>query len=72
MRIICDQCDQPIYGTVKKVSGNFNLHPECLIHCAEELGTANVSPHLGQQSSTVALTRWKQNALVAASVSNFK
>ena len=30
MRIICDHCSQPMYGTVKRVTGNFNLHPDCL------------------------------------------
>ena len=30
MRIICDHCDRPISGTVKRFPGNFNLHPDCL------------------------------------------
>jgi hypothetical protein len=30
MRIICDHCDRPISGTVKRLPGNFNLHPDCL------------------------------------------
>ena len=71
MLIICDQCNQPISGTVKRVPGHFNLHPDCLIHSAEELNTANLSPRLGKQSS-MALIRWKQNTLVASTVSNFK
>jgi hypothetical protein len=30
MRIFCDHCSLPISGTVKKIAGNINLHPECL------------------------------------------
>jgi hypothetical protein len=30
MRIICDHCSQPISGTVKRLAGNLNLHPDCL------------------------------------------
>ena len=69
MRIICDQCEQPISGTVKRVSGHFNLHPDCLLDSAEELSTSNLSSH---QPSMVALIKWKQNALLSAPVSNFK
>jgi hypothetical protein len=29
MRIVCDHCSLPISGTVKKTTGNMNLHPEC-------------------------------------------
>ncbi len=30
MKIICDHCTKDIAGTVKRVPGNFNLHPQCL------------------------------------------
>jgi hypothetical protein len=29
MRIICDYCSLPIYGAVKRETGNFNVHPDC-------------------------------------------
>jgi hypothetical protein len=31
MRIICDHCDDPITGTVRRLAGNLNLHPDCLV-----------------------------------------
>lgn len=31
MRIICDHCDDPISGTVKRLAGSLNLHPDCLV-----------------------------------------
>ena len=71
MRIICDQCEQPISGTVKRVSGNFNLHPDCLIQFAEELNSSNLSARPDRELSMAALVRWKQNAL-SSPVSNFK
>ncbi len=36
MRIICDHCSHPISGTVKRVPGNLNLHPECLARLGNE------------------------------------
>ena len=30
MRIICDHCSRPITGTVKRIAGNLNFHPDCL------------------------------------------
>jgi hypothetical protein len=72
MRIICDQCDQPISGTVKRVSGILNLHPDCLIDSAEELNTSNLSPRPGKHFSMAALVQWKQAALVPSLASNFK
>lgn len=36
MRIICDHCSRPISGTVKRVAGNFNLHPDCLAQLGKE------------------------------------
>ena len=65
MRIICDQCDQPISGIVKRFSGNFNLHPDCLEQFAGELNTSNPSTRPSQESSMAALVRWKQDALVS-------
>jgi hypothetical protein len=36
MRIICDHCIRPISGTVKRLAGNFNLHPHCLTQLGKE------------------------------------
>ena len=36
MRIICDHCGHPVSGTVKKVPGNLNLHPECVDRLGKE------------------------------------
>jgi hypothetical protein len=36
MRIICDHCGSPISGTVKRVPGNFTLHPDCLAQLGKE------------------------------------
>jgi hypothetical protein len=36
MRIICDHCDRPIAGAVKKLAGTFNLHPACLTELGKD------------------------------------
>jgi len=36
MRIICDHCSQPVSGTVERVPGNLNLHPDCLARLRSE------------------------------------
>jgi len=36
MRIICDHCNRPISGTVKRLAGNFNLHPDCLAYLGKQ------------------------------------
>ena len=36
MRIICDHCVRPISGTVKRLAGNFNLHPDCLVELGKD------------------------------------
>lgn len=36
MRIICDHCSKPISGTIKRIPGSLNLHPECLAQLGEE------------------------------------
>ena len=65
MRIICDQCNQPISGTVKRVTGNFNLHPHCLTQFIGELNTARLSTRSVTESSIPALVRSRQNALAS-------
>jgi hypothetical protein len=37
MRIICDYCSRPISGTVKRMVGNFNIHPECLAQLVKQV-----------------------------------
>ena len=36
MRIICDHCDNPISGTVRRLAGNLNLHPDCLVQLGKD------------------------------------
>ncbi len=45
MRIICDHCIRPISGTVKRLAGNFNLHPDCLVQLGKD-------PRAGSKSVT--------------------
>lgn len=70
MRIICDQCDQPISGTVERFSGNFNLHPECLTQFAGELQASNPSKLPVQELSMSALVNWKQRARITSQALN--
>lgn len=60
MRIICDHCSHPVSGTVKKVAGNLNLHPECLGRLANEANqqaTAITGP--SQESQTGELPQFE-------------
>jgi hypothetical protein len=36
MRIICDHCDRPISGTVKRIPESLNFHADCLTELAKE------------------------------------
>jgi hypothetical protein len=36
MRILCDRCSRPISGTVKKIAGSFNFHPNCFAALVKE------------------------------------
>ena len=60
MRIICDHCDRPISGTVKRYPGNFNLHPDCLAQFgkAPKHGS-NAAACASQESSIDTLLEWK-------------
>ena len=64
MRIICDHCDRPISGTVKRLAGNFNLHPDCLAQFdkAPKDGS-NGAVWASQQSSIGTLVEWKESVL---------
>jgi len=65
MRIICDHCDQPISGTVKRLPGNFNLHPDCLAQFdkAPKHGS-NAAVWASQKYSIGTLVEWKESVLV--------
>jgi hypothetical protein len=60
MRIICDHCSFPISGTVKRVAGNFNLHPDCLAQLSKEAkhDSTGVSCR-NQEPSVGTLVEWK-------------
>ena len=57
MRIICDQCDRPIAGTVERSSGNFNLHPECVTPFTEQTTPANTASHVYWQLYLNAISK---------------
>jgi hypothetical protein len=60
MRIICDHCSLPISGTVKRLAGNFNLHPDCLAQLGKDPkreSTADSSQ--SQESSIGTLLEWR-------------
>jgi hypothetical protein len=55
MLIICDNCSRPISGTVKRVAGNFNLHPDCLAQLGRQ----------GNHESTAVLRRSQEPSVSA-------
>jgi hypothetical protein len=60
MRIICDHCSRPIFGTVKRVAGNFNLHPDCLAQLGKEAKYESTAVSWRSEGSSVsALVDWK-------------
>ena len=61
MRIICDHCSRPISGTVKRLAGNFNLHPNCrLAQLGKETRPqATAVSWRSQESSIGTLEEWK-------------
>ena len=63
MRIICDHCDQPISGTVKRFPGNFNLHPDCLAQFGKDVkhGLSAVTWN-SQATSIDTLLEWNQSS----------
>jgi hypothetical protein len=64
MRIICDHCSRQISGTVKRLAGNFNLHPDCLDRSAKELKhESNTAQWTSQEASFGTLVEWKRNTL---------
>jgi len=64
MRIICDHCSRQISGTVKRLAGNFNLHPDCLDRSAkEQKHESNTAQWTSQETSFGTLVEWKRNTL---------
>jgi hypothetical protein len=61
MRIICDHCNRPISGTVKRLAGNFNLHPDCLAYLGEQTRRQSTAVSWGscQEASIGTLEEWK-------------
>lgn len=59
MRIICDHCGHPVSGTVKRVPGNLNLHPECFTRLGNESNRelAAVSWRSGESSVSMLVER---------------
>ena len=59
MRIICDHCSRPISGIVKRVSGNLNLHPDCLDRPGKEADHESTAVSgRSQDYSVSALMEW--------------
>jgi len=52
MRIICDHCDRPISGTVKRLPENFNLHPDCLAEFGKDFKHASSEVTSASQESS--------------------
>ena len=50
MRIICDHCSLPISGSVKRVPGNFNLHPDCQTQLDKQESLNQLRSHDGARS----------------------
>ncbi len=62
MRIICDHCDRPISGTVKRLPGNFKLHPDCLAQFGKDFKHASSAvTSASQESSIGTLVECKQS-----------
>ena len=59
MRIICDHCGDPVAGTVKRTTGNLNLHPDCLAELGAEAKPelTAVSWRSGESSVSMLLER---------------
>jgi hypothetical protein len=60
MRIICDHCNQPISGTVKRLAGNFNLHPECMAELGKDPKRESTAVSWQSQESSIGtLLEWR-------------
>ncbi len=71
MRIICDHCNRSISGTVKRLAGNFNLHPDCLAYLGKETRRQPTAVSgRSQGSSTDLLEEWEGSGPVFQARSN--
>ncbi|CAN5848449.1 hypothetical protein BH18ACI4_BH18ACI4_17300 [soil metagenome] len=62
MLIICDHCSRPISGTVERVTGNFNLHRDCLAQLGKpEKPESNSVPWRRQKHSVSPLRGLERN-----------
>lgn len=60
MRIICDNCSRPIAGTVQRLAGNFNLHPDCLAQLEKEANHGSTAdPRFSKESSRGTSVEWR-------------
>ena len=60
MRIICDHCNQPISGTVKRLAGNFNLHPDCLTELGKDPKHESTAVSWQSQEASIGtLMEWR-------------
>lgn len=55
MRIICDHCSLPISGTVKRLAGTFNLHPECLAQLGKDPKRESTADSWQSQESSIGI-----------------
>ncbi len=64
MRIICDHCSRPISGTVKRLAGNFNFHPDCMLNSVKKQ-SMNTAVSWRSQESLVndASVEWNRPAV---------
>lgn len=69
MRIICDECGHPVSGTVTRVPGNLNLHPECLVRLSKESNfeLTAISWRSGQSSVSMLLDRQRTETGISPS-----
>ena len=62
MRIICDHCSRPISGTVKRLAGNFNLHPDCLAYLGKQTRCQSTAVSWRSQEASIGtLEEWKRS-----------
>jgi DNA-binding sugar fermentation-stimulating protein len=60
MRIICDYCNHPVSGTVTKVPGNLNLHPDCVARLGNEtIQELSAAPWRSGESSVILIPERK-------------
>jgi hypothetical protein len=59
MRIICDHCDRPISGSVKRTPESLNFHADCLAELADEAKEDTTAASWSSQEESVnAWSEW--------------